>query len=288
MIEKNRTQVNLIEKSANFEGNETIVFLGRLNNPEVKKKLLESIIRDKIFLFLKNLKTELKKDEENIKENIKREEKEKLNERIQLISNSTEIDFDSMDNAGSSCNAELGGVGRIAPLAIWEEGNILTKKQLSIAEAHEKGHCIRSFDSVNDDSPIRVWVRSAFDFSIKPTLSEKELDKLKNIFYNKEQIISFDEMIESGQTTKDKFNEILITDYLSILESTDEIIERMSQLKNYFGMKGNEQFTKEHLDYARKHYGEDTGFVLQIKMIFDLITKDTEKNFLDVINNLGV
>jgi hypothetical protein len=62
----------------------------------------------------------------------------------------------------------------------------------------------------------------------------------------------------------------------------------MSQLKNYFGMRGDEKFTKEHLEYARKNYMKDTGFVIQIKPFFDAITKETEKNFLDIINNLGV
>jgi hypothetical protein len=32
----------------------------------------------------------------------------------------------------------------------------------------------------------------------------------------------------------------------------EEIVERMAQLKNYFGMRGGEKFTLNHLEYARE------------------------------------
>lgn len=67
-----------------------------------------------------------------------------------------------------------------------------------------------------------------------------------------------------------------------------EIIERMSQLKNYFGMKGDEVFTTQHLNYAKKNYIKDTGMGSQIEPFLSAITKNTEKDFLDLINSLGI
>ena len=51
----------------------------------------------------------------------------------------------------------------------------------------------------------------------------------------------------------------------------DEILARMAQLKNYFGFSGGEQFTKEHLLYAKKHYLEDTQMDNTMKDFFEKI-----------------
>ena len=67
-----------------------------------------------------------------------------------------------------------------------------------------------------------------------------------------------------------------------------EIIERMSQLKNYFSFKGSEKFTKEHLAYAREHYVADTGLDNRMTWFFKAITPETEEKFIEVINSYGV
>ncbi len=53
-------------------------------------------------------------------------------------------------------------------------------------------------------------------------------------------------------------------------------------------MKGDEQFTKEHLDYARAHYVEDTGMDNHMSLFFRMITPEKEEKFLHVINSVGV
>ncbi len=68
----------------------------------------------------------------------------------------------------------------------------------------------------------------------------------------------------------------------------NELIERMSQLKNYFGMTGTEKFTLEHLAYARKHYEEDVGMHGFMKTFFDMITPETEEKFIELMNTLGI
>ncbi|MFA6273581.1 MAG: hypothetical protein WC662_00270 [Candidatus Paceibacterota bacterium] len=235
--EENKSLMTFIEKSANYEGDHTLLFLERLNNPEIKKKLVESLTREHMFW---DSKLDVKRRKE-------REEK-KLNNRIKEVFDSTKIDLNEKSYIGKG---GPGDTGIICPFGISrEDGNVYSKKQLNITEAHEKGHGVRSFDW---ESPIGVWIKSAFDFSKLPSMLPKE-DLGHELYW----------------------------------QNPDEIIERMSQLKNYFGMKGNEEFTKEHLDYARKNYMKNTGFTLQIKPFFDSITKDTEKDFLDVINNLGV
>lgn len=71
-------------------------------------------------------------------------------------------------------------------------------------------------------------------------------------------------------------------------KNADEIIERMSQFKNYFGFKDNEQFTKAHLDYARKNYIKDTGLDNNMQTFFDAVTPEKEKYFLEIINSYPI
>ena len=51
----------------------------------------------------------------------------------------------------------------------------------------------------------------------------------------------------------------------------DELAERMSQLKNYFGFKGGEVFTRQHLAYARENYLKDGKIISNgIQLLFYL------------------
>lgn len=64
----------------------------------------------------------------------------------------------------------------------------------------------------------------------------------------------------------------------------DELIARMSQIKNYFGFKGNEMISKSHLDYARANYVRDTGLDNNMTDFFDAITPDNESEVIKVMN----
>lgn len=68
----------------------------------------------------------------------------------------------------------------------------------------------------------------------------------------------------------------------------DELMPRMAQLKNYFGMKSFNVFTKEHLDYARSHYVEDTGLDNSMSTMFRMVSPRTEAEFLRLMNTLPV
>lgn len=68
----------------------------------------------------------------------------------------------------------------------------------------------------------------------------------------------------------------------------DELLARMAQLKNYYGMKGGEIFTPDHLSYARQHYIEDTQLDNSMGAFFQRITPDKEAVFIEVMNTLPV
>ena len=77
-------------------------------------------------------------------------------------------------------------------------------------------------------------------------------------------------------------------EFFRYLFSARELAERMSQLKNYYGMRGDEQFTKEHLDYARAHYIKDIGLDNHMRKFFAAITPEKEEMFLKLINTAGI
>jgi hypothetical protein len=70
----------------------------------------------------------------------------------------------------------------------------------------------------------------------------------------------------------------------SYLRNPDELAERMAQLKNYFGFKGDEVFTRQHLSYARENYLKDGKLDNNMSDFFSLITPEKEDEFLRIIN----
>ncbi len=72
------------------------------------------------------------------------------------------------------------------------------------------------------------------------------------------------------------------------LRNPDELAERMSQLKNYFGFKGGEVFTRQHLAYAREKYFTDGKINNNMKDFFSLITPEKESEFLRIINTYPI
>ena len=64
----------------------------------------------------------------------------------------------------------------------------------------------------------------------------------------------------------------------------DEYLARMSQLKNYFGMKGSESFTETHLDLAKQHYVQDTELDNNMTNFLAGINEETREGFIKAIN----
>lgn len=70
---------------------------------------------------------------------------------------------------------------------------------------------------------------------------------------------------------------------IKYMTSPDELMARMAQLKNYYNMQDDEPFTKEHLDYARSHYVDDTGLDNNMTLFFRMAR---DKAFIDKMNTL--
>lgn len=269
------TQISPLESVANFEGNHSLLLRERLQNPTIKRKLV-----DLIFEYQETIdppKNSFRLDDSGnlveippsdwVREIQTKEQIEKeLSERMGKVFSFTKIEYDTTKGSHSGGEGDVGTVSFCSPDL--ETGSKWTTRQLSIIEAHEKGHGIRSFREPGER--FKAKVLSGFNFSkvkISPLLREVWLK------------------IDSDPLTNTNNVDQKIIEYFT---QPMEIIERMAQLKNYFGMSADGDFTKEHLNYARNHYCTDTGMSLQIKIFIDAITPETEQRFLELINSLGI
>ncbi len=87
----------------------------------------------------------------------------------------------------------------------------------------------------------------------------------------------YNEIVESGEVSRPQY-----------LRNADELMARMAQFKNYFGMMGDEQFTKTHLDYLRDNYITDTGLDNHVSTMLEIVTASYEDRFLSLMNTLPV
>lgn len=150
----------------------------------------------------------------------------------------------------------------------WPDGSIPTLRQKNIVESHEKGHNIRPYfyDYLNQ------YFSKGFDISAL-NISSVEGEALIKTF---------------GRNRPETTVESAKKDLIRYLFSAPEIAERMSQLKNYFGLKGEEEFTLEHLRYSKNHYIEDTGVDNDMTYFFRTITEGTQDEFIRLINSSGI
>ncbi len=270
------------EEIANFEGNWTEVLFDRINNPEIKKQLIEIIygaelaeqnyFKNEPFVFDHEMDTGnkvyrdskgkqlLDVEIESFKPRTKEEIEKELDEKVKKAMEVTQIEF-----SDKGPNSERIPVYFKNPYT----GEIPTNRQKSLFEAHEKGHEVRRFDE--------NFFAEAFD-------------KSKAVFTD-EDIKAFGKMMEldkdEGEVVEadpEKIKEI----FSNYLFSGNEVAERMSQLKNYFGMRGAEKFTHENLAYVREHYSKDVGFENGVRQLLQAVTPETEDKFLELINNSGI
>lgn len=172
----------------------------------------------------------------------------------------------SVTNIGSA--AEHGkrphhlGMGNInEPGTVFSDAELKTGAKLSIRqkniiEAHEKGHGLRDFTSPQDIAEIRS------------TIDQEALRDLQ-------------QAQESSQNADTRFP-------INYVQMPEEIIERMAQLKNYFGMSADEEFTTQHLEYARVNYIKDTGLDNGISTFFGCVTDKTKDAFLTIMNKYPI
>ncbi len=116
-------------------------------------------------------------------------------------------------------------------------------------------------------------------------LKTKYTDRHKNIIEAHEKAHGiFDRLTNAEQKSiLEPFNREKIGYGFS--KQADEILARMSQLKNYFGFLGSEEFTLQHLAYARQNYIKDTGLDNNMSDFFGAITDDDK--FVEIMNTFA-
>ena len=284
-----------VDDEANYEGNDTEVLISRLRNPLILKQVVETItaqekerhdfIRTEEWIpylpdgwdgterykLLKGKYSELVMSTEDLEKEMQvplrstEEIEAEVHEAVNKAAMVTAIDFNSKQP-----NAEVIPLDWVFP----HSGKKPTTKQMSIIEAHEKGHQVRTYHGLTEK------FRAGFDLS-NVIFTEEYAEVLKKELENQgEEYEDSDKEQSLEEQRNEHFNYYLFT--------APEIAERMSQLKNYFGFKGAEVFTKAHLDYARQHYIEDTGMDNGMKLFFQGITSATEDAFIELINSTGI
>ena len=252
-------QRKLVEVSANYPGDWTALLYQRLSNPAYKAKFIAQ-------------KTEAMKslnrgepgllDKAEERSGYYQEQIDGYDERLAKVFSSVRV-----GNA-SEFHYEPQHVGTIEQLgkpavvfndATNRDGTPLTTRHKEIILPHEIGHALRDYVSPDEGREIRL------------VLDQDALAALSVKYKSQE---------EAG-TKMGKFRP-------EYLKQPHEIIERMAQFKNYFGMGASEQFTKKHLDHIRNRYVTDTGLDNSVSDLLSCVTPRTEQAFLKVINKYPI
>ncbi len=250
---RERMKQEMIEVSANYPGDWTGLLYERLTDPLTKEKFVQRRTEAMV-----HMADDL--DSTGRREQPKSHYQDQIDNydsNIARVFAKTEVGpAELLDSKGRGRN--LGNTGNEGVGAVFNDaehkGIPLTDRQKNIIEAHEKGHCLRDFVSPYD----RKEIQNTIDRNI---------------------------IIELNALRLSKGDERIAPTYVS---NPMEIVERMAQFKNYFGMGANEKFTKQHLEHIRKHYVVDTGLDNEVSDLLYVVTPETEKAFLDVINKYPI
>jgi hypothetical protein len=255
--ETSEVSLEQVEKSANYEGDHSELLVERLGDPEINSQLAHMIYLDRKYdLSILDVPT-------------LEEVRAKEQETISAIAEYTPITFSGeMPSANTIDDVRENMDIYFNNPEVFGENGI---RQKNITESHEKGHTVRKIRS----EAAQEYFKKGFDFN-SMTIPPERLEKIRDYFHKLD--------LESPAPTDTQIRESIV----SYFSNPMELAERMSQLKNYFGMKGTEVFTKRHLDYARKNYVTDTKMDNHMSEFFQIITPETEGTFLEIINKSGI
>ena len=267
---KDLAPMESIAQQANHEGNDSLLLFQRLSHPAIRAQLINLLLdgeKDHASRGhlepIKDLTSKTKGSSVDVNfkhvqyqaktyEQLERE----FSGRLDAAQTSTPVET-------SRKMPRLNG-REVIPIGFLLRGEKPSTEYMSAVEAHEKGHYLRPYFGRFFDSHFAPGFDSA---SI--TYSEEDMAWLR----------------PKNPNVADTVIEEMTTAYLM---RGGEIAERMSQLKNYFGMRGNEKFTAAHLAYAREHYVPDTGIDNGMGLFFRAITPKTQKEFLRLVNSSGI
>jgi len=285
-IEKKTPQVMEKKTISAYEGNPSLVMFKRFSNPVIREQMIN------LFLQIEEEKAKQKDIEivyddygnpildEQGRPKIKKtpssyvpKSRKSIELRTEMQINKVKSETPITFSPDVTSFASMEDLGRetIALCSGMEPGKKPTLKQQEIIESHEKGHAVRKYTGPF----LERYFAKGFD--------PRAIDYTAEDF-EKKKILAEALKLDTTGVTYDMAKESL-TEYLF---SGPEIAERMSQLKNYFGFTGNEQFTKEHLHYAKENYIKDTQMDNDMKHFFQAITHETEDAFIELINNSGI
>ena len=254
-----------VESLLPHEGNESLVLISRFKDPVIKSQIVKTLHKAYEIWAVSGKESNIVLVDENGEEVPQpvivpsmEEIAKQYDEHVSEIERVTNITFTGQEPEANTMDSswEFPGIGK------------LSIKQLSIVEAHEKGHLVRGSPGEIQDEFFTQCFSKSFDpkaISIDVPILQQKFPKLKDFDYEKAEYI-----------------------ILGKIFCPNELAERMSQMKNYFGLSGNEKFTKQHLQYARENYVKDTGVDNWMTETFQAITPEKEDGFIELINSLGI
>lgn len=246
-----------LEESINKEGIDTLFLLARLHHPVIREQIIGLLCEGE------DANREAYCDDPFYVPQSREQIEQRFDRDLVEIESSTPISFEGRPSHTLSGGRELIDLEWRWPFT----GEKPTERMMGIIEAHEKGHVIRPYSS----GYLRRIFQEGFEQSaVEYTDADYQ--------YHSEGI---------RDERKPLFEEAR-EDFFDYLFSASEIVERMSQLKNYFSLRDHAPFIKEHLDYARAHYIQDTGMDNYMTHFFQAITPEKEKAFLRLINTGGI
>lgn len=239
----------LVEVSANYPGDWTGLLFRRMSDPLSKEKFIAQ--RTEAMPAMKEGEAGMFDKAKRFKDHYQ-SQIDSYDETLSKVFSHTRVSNERPHVLGSSSG--IGDTGVVYSEAHHKDGSPLTPRQNNIIEAHEKGHGLRDFESTIDTKEVK----SIIDGEVLDALTQSKRQE-GALGYNPNYILA-----------------------------PAEIIERMAQFKNYFGMGAAEPFTKRHLDHIRNQYVTDTGLDNSVSDLLTCVTPKTERAFLKVINKYPI
>jgi hypothetical protein len=280
-----------IESSANFKGNWWLAQLARLENPIIKKQLTDLWEANEKYMAdkgtQKHVSTEIRRNKET----------------GAIVWKDEDLGISEYDTV-----YETIPYNPLTPDEIKQQINDAIEREKTVTAVNFELPASDSSNILNiptpkTDEPEREYVhhpnKRASEMGVK-NVDLQEDEVLHNQNPNYTGIMSMVEAHEKGHSIRtlhrstfleSKFDQAFDLPKSSMYLDTSEpseLLERMAQLKNYFGMSGAEKFTPKHLEYARAHYVEDVGFDNNMTEFFGAITPEKEFSFLKLINSVGI
>lgn len=261
-----------VARQANYEGNHSLLLFERVSNPKIREQIIDMLMLDEKDREKKKHRKVVRDEKGKPVLDSSGKPKYRPAEYVAKTRNQVEDKFQkNLEKVRIETPVSFEGKGPDTghiPAGLTVGGEKVTVVQMSAVEAHEKGHILRTYGG---ETVYKIFGRV--------------LD-LSAITWSDEYIAGIRKKM--GGIPPGTTDEAIIERSYSYFLSPMEIAERMSQLKNYFGMNGAEKFTVAHLTYAREHYIKDTGNDNGMTQFFQAITPETEKEFLRLINSAGI